>query len=955
MSENALLRGGPNTTRFDDYIRAMVTKDWAALTAILTNTSGLLQNALAQLKTISQTVQANAAAAAASDTDATTQAAAALASATAAKTSETNAGLSESQASTLATQCNQILSDVTDMKNIIDAGLRSFAKTWLGDLAEDPTTDQYGNAIVTGAEYYNTTNKVIRIYTADGKWEDVSADAAAATLNAQQILQQCQQLYAQTLVLHDEVMAQINTAVRNNYGLATGKYGLYAALWDTTYASLGGGGAAGVVYKDSNSADVWRFLASQEDLTKVSTTESTTRAAAITNLENEKVNRSGDSIAYLNVSGAAGVNLSYDPGGQTTGATVNYASMSTSAGTRGAVVSMYVQEVVGSQFYGIFQTRQNNGDVRALRMNQTDRLQDTVLGTMAYLTDITTEQNTRSTAVTTLENEKVNRAGDTIAGLTSTAGLISTTTSGGSVGSYVGYGPVISACSAGPTFNMLLQEHVGTTFSGLYILDWKTGSRAIRFDQTGRMFDGLLGEFAYTSDITTEQNARAAADTVLENEKVNRAGDTMTGGLYAQTIKAQVPSSGGSTGSYVNYGCLISGRPGDTSTTATMYLQEHVGTQFIYCQTLASGSMSRTIYFGEVGRMTDSLNGDFAYLSDITVEQNARAAAITNLENEKVNRAGDTMTGGLYAQTIKAQVPSSGGSTGSYVNYGCLISGRPGDTSTTATMYLQEHVGTQFIYCQTLASGSMSRTIYFGEVGRMTDSLNGDFAYLSDITVEQNARAAAITNLENEKVNRAGDTMSYLNITGNGGIAINTDPGGQTAGLTTNYAGLNINSGGRGGSVSMYLQELTGSYFYGVFQVGQPGGSYRALMLNQTDRLKDTVMGSLAYLSDLPMSDPTLKIQMFTATVSFTQGRGAIVFPTAFAAGTVPVVFLQNSQAFGYTHYASFYGITQQDGTSLIISNTGCNIYGYGIKGTVVELDYDFEPALIQVLAIGRY
>ena len=839
MSENALLRGGPNTTRFDDYIRAMVTKDWAALTAILTNTSGLLQNSLAQLKTIYQTVQANAAAAAASDTDATTQAAAALASATAAKTSETNAGLSESQASTLATQCNQILSDVTDMKNIIDAGLRSFAKTWLGDLAEDPTTDQYGNAIVTGAEYYNTTNKVIRIYTADGKWEDVSADAAAATLNAQQILQQCQQLYAQTLVLHDEVMAQINTAVRNNYCLATGKYGLYAALWDTTYASLGGGGAAGVVYKDSNSADVWRFLASQEDLTKVSTTESTTRAAAITNLENEKVNRSGDSIAYLNVSGAAGVNLSYDPGGQTTGATVNYASMSTSAGTRGAVVSMYVQEVVGSQFYGIFQTRQNNGDVRALRMNQTDRLQDTVLGTMAYLTDITTEQNTRSTAVTTLENEKVNRAGDTIAGLTSTAGLISTTTSGGSVGSYVGYGPVISASSAGPTFNMLLQEHVGTTFSGLYILDWKTGSRAIRFDQTGRMFDGLLGEFAYTSDITTEQNARAAADTVLENEKVNRAGDTMTGGLYAQTIKAQVPSSGGSTGSYVNYGCLISGRPGDTSTTATMYLQEHVGTQFIYCQTLASGSMSRTIYFGEVGRMTDSLNGDFAYLSDITVEQNARAAAITNLENEKVNRAGDT--------------------------------------------------------------------------------------------------------------------MSYLNITGNGGIAINTDPGGQTAGLTTNYAGLNINSGGRGGSVSMYLQELTGSYFYGVFQVGQPGGSYRALMLNQTDRLKDTVMGSLAYLSDLPMSDPTLKIQMFTATVSFTQGRGAIVFPTAFAAGTVPVVFLQNSQAFGYTHYASFYGITQQDGTSLIISNTGCNIYGYGIKGTVVELDYDFEPALIQVLAIGRY
>lgn len=93
----------------------------------------------------------SASAASTSATNAATSASAASTSATNAATSATNAATSETNAATSASNAA--------------ASYDSFDDRYLGAKASDPTLDNDGDALITGALYFNTTDDEMRVYT----------------------------------------------------------------------------------------------------------------------------------------------------------------------------------------------------------------------------------------------------------------------------------------------------------------------------------------------------------------------------------------------------------------------------------------------------------------------------------------------------------------------------------------------------------------------------------------------------------------------------------------------------------------------------------------------------------------------------------------------------------------------------------------------------------------------
>ncbi|MFT9125957.1 MAG: hypothetical protein ABF468_08975 [Acetobacter fabarum] len=108
----------------------------------------------------------------------------------------------------------------------------------------------------------------------------------------------------------------------------------------------------------------------------------------------------------------------------------------------------------------------------------------------------------------------------------------------------------------------------------------------------------------------------------------------------------------------------------------------------------------------------------------------------------------------------------------------------------------------------------------------------------------------------------------------------------------------------------------------------------------------------VANLADLPFSDPTQKIQAFTAYVQFSNGTASIIFPRAFKPGTVPTVILPSTQE--QSNKWSFLGILILSNGTLAITNTGVSIYGVGWGGgsTFANL---VENNFIPVIAVGEF
>lgn len=132
--------------------------------------------------------QNSATAAAGSATTANTQATNASTSASAASTQATNASGSASTASTQATNAANSASaantQAINAANLYD----SFDDRYLGIKSSQPSVDNDGNTLLTGALYFNTTDNNMYVYTATGTWVTVNnlASSTAAAVSASQ-------------------------------------------------------------------------------------------------------------------------------------------------------------------------------------------------------------------------------------------------------------------------------------------------------------------------------------------------------------------------------------------------------------------------------------------------------------------------------------------------------------------------------------------------------------------------------------------------------------------------------------------------------------------------------------------------------------------------------------------------------------------------------------------------
>jgi hypothetical protein len=119
-----------------------------------------------------------------SATAAATSATSADASATAAATSETNAATSASSALTsatsAATSASSALTSASSAATSASSAATSydnFDDRYLGAKASDPTLDNNGNPLITGALYFNTTIPAMKVYTGSA-WQIVAADTS---------------------------------------------------------------------------------------------------------------------------------------------------------------------------------------------------------------------------------------------------------------------------------------------------------------------------------------------------------------------------------------------------------------------------------------------------------------------------------------------------------------------------------------------------------------------------------------------------------------------------------------------------------------------------------------------------------------------------------------------------------------------------------------------------------
>jgi hypothetical protein len=119
--------------------------------------------------------------AATSATSAANSATSASTSATNAATSATSAAGSASNATTSATSAATAQAAAEAARDQALAAFDNFDDKYLGEKATDPTTDNDGNPLVTGALYFNTTSNSMKVYSGT-VWLDAYASLSGALL-----------------------------------------------------------------------------------------------------------------------------------------------------------------------------------------------------------------------------------------------------------------------------------------------------------------------------------------------------------------------------------------------------------------------------------------------------------------------------------------------------------------------------------------------------------------------------------------------------------------------------------------------------------------------------------------------------------------------------------------------------------------------------------------------------
>ena len=124
---------------------------------------------------------ASAAAASTSETNAETAQAAAEAAQAAAEAAQSAAETAETNAETAETGAESAQAAAEAARDAALAALDNFDDRYLGAKASDPTLDNDGNALVSGALYFNTADDVMKVY--DGSvWRAAYADVSGALL-----------------------------------------------------------------------------------------------------------------------------------------------------------------------------------------------------------------------------------------------------------------------------------------------------------------------------------------------------------------------------------------------------------------------------------------------------------------------------------------------------------------------------------------------------------------------------------------------------------------------------------------------------------------------------------------------------------------------------------------------------------------------------------------------------
>ncbi len=191
----------PNSSSIDaDAAAASAAAAATSATAAATSATAAATSATAAAAsaTSASTQATNAAtsatAAATSATSASTQATAAATSATAAATSATNAATSATSAASSATAATtngaaqvalaeaQVALATTQANNAA-ASYDSFDDRYLGAKSSNPSVDNDGGALITGALYFNTTVPEMRVYNGSA-WVNMSFTAVGALLIA---------------------------------------------------------------------------------------------------------------------------------------------------------------------------------------------------------------------------------------------------------------------------------------------------------------------------------------------------------------------------------------------------------------------------------------------------------------------------------------------------------------------------------------------------------------------------------------------------------------------------------------------------------------------------------------------------------------------------------------------------------------------------------------------------
>jgi hypothetical protein len=134
-------------------------------------------NYAAAASTSATSASNSASAATTSATSASNSASAASTSATSAAASASAASTSASSAATSASSAVTSADSAATSASSAAASYDSFDDRYLGAKASDPTVDNDGNPLITGALYFNTTIPAMKVYTGSA-WQIVAADTS---------------------------------------------------------------------------------------------------------------------------------------------------------------------------------------------------------------------------------------------------------------------------------------------------------------------------------------------------------------------------------------------------------------------------------------------------------------------------------------------------------------------------------------------------------------------------------------------------------------------------------------------------------------------------------------------------------------------------------------------------------------------------------------------------------